>query len=183
VKQSRGLILDLRDLPKGGNTDVAEPIMGRLIEHRMGYQQVAPLHAAKYIKEVSPRGAWTYQAPIVVLVNCWTASMGEGMAIGLDGMKRAAIVGTRMAGLNGGIFNMELPHTKIGVSYAGERLNHINGTPRENFIPPVLVNLLDRRLSRFGDPIFKVGYETLNKLINAHHNKSLDASPDASGER
>src|SRR5205085_47870 len=183
LRASRGLILDLRDIPKGGNTDVAEPIMGRLINRRMRYQQVVPLHEPKYIKEVLPRGDWTYSAPIVVLVNRWTASMGEGIAIGLDGMKRATIVGTRMAGLNGGIFNIELRHTKIGVAYAGERLNHINGTARQNFIPPVLVNLLDRRLSRFGDPIFRVGYETLNKLINAHRNKSLDASPDASGER
>lgn len=131
VRASRGLILDLRDIPRGGNTDVAEPIMGRLIDHRMGYQQVVPLHESKYIKEVTPSGNWTYKAPLVVLVNRWTASMGEGIAIGLDGMKRATIVGTRMAGLNGGIFNLELPHAKIGVAYAGERLNHINGTPRE----------------------------------------------------
>jgi carboxyl-terminal processing protease len=170
LRASRGLILDLRDIPRGGNTDVAEPMMGRLIDRRMAYQQVEPLHEPKYIKEVSPRGDWTYQAPIVVLVNRWTASMGEGIAIGLDGMKRATIVGTRMAGLNGGIFNLELPQTKIGVAYAGERLNHINGTPRENFVPPVLINLMDRRLSRFNDPIFEVGFKTLNELINAHPN-------------
>ena len=97
--------------------------------------------------------------------------MGEGMAIGLDGMRRATIVGTRMAGLNGGIFNLELPQTKIGVTYAGERLNHINGTPRENFVPPVFVNLLDRRLHHFNDPIFEVGYKQLNKLIKAHSNR------------
>ena len=171
LRSSRGLILDLRDIPRGGNTDVAEPIMGRLIDRRMPYQQVVPLHGPKYLKEVSPRGDWTYQAPIVVLINRWTASMGEGIAIGLDGMNRATIVGTRMAGLNGGIFNLELPQTKIGVSYAGERLNHINGTPRENFVPPVLVNLMDRRLSRLDDPIFKTGYKRLNGLINAHPKK------------
>src|SRR5947209_19617 len=170
VRASRGLVLDLRDIPRGGSTDVAEPILGRLIERRMGYQQVVPLHRMPYMKEVAPRGDWTYKAPIVVLVNRWTASMGEGMAIGLDGMKRATIVGTRMAGLNGGIFNLELPHTKLGVSYAGEKLNHINGTPRENFVPPVMVNLLDRRLSRFDDPIFEVGYRKLFELIKAETN-------------
>ena len=120
VRASRGLILDLRDIPRGGNTDVAEPIMGRLIQSRMGYQQVVPLRKPAYTKEVSPRGPWTYKGPVVVLVNRWTASMGEGIAIGLDGMQRATIVGTRMAGLNGGIFNLELPHTKIGVTYPGE---------------------------------------------------------------
>lgn len=174
VKSSRGLILDLRDIPRGGNTDVAEPIMGRLIDSRRGYQQVVPLHAPAYIKEASPRGDWTYKAPVVVLVNRWTASMGEGMAIGLDGMKRATIVGTRMAGLNGGIFNLELPHTKIGVTYAGEKLNHINGTPRENFVPPVSVDLMDRRLSRFPDPIFEVGYRELNRLIRKESGKRFN---------
>jgi len=141
--------------------------MGRLIDRRMGYQEVGPLHKAKYIKEVSPRGKWTYGAPLVVLVNHWTASMGEGIAIGLDGMKRATIVGTRMAGLNGGVFNLELPKTKIGVSYPGERLNHINGTPREDFTPPVLVDLMGSRLSRSPDPIFAAGYRTLMRSLGA----------------
>jgi len=150
VKASRGLILDIRDIPRGGNTDVAEPIMGRLIDHRMGYQEVVPLHEPKYIREVSPKGNWSYKAPIVVLV---------------DGMKRATIVGTRMAGLNGGIFNHELPKTKIGVSYPGERLNQINGTPRENFVPPVLVDFMDRRWRRFNDPILAAGYSTLVRVI------------------
>jgi C-terminal processing protease CtpA/Prc len=167
VKQSRGLILDLRDIPRGGNTDVAEPILSRLIDRRMGYQQVIPRHGAPYIKEVSPGGDWRYKKPIVVLVNHWTASMGEGMAIGLDGMKRATIVGTQMAGLNGGIFNLELPHTKIGIAYAGEKLNHLKGTPREKFVPSVLINLMDRRVKSLKDPIFDVGYTVLIRLINS----------------
>ena len=161
LRKSRGLILDIRDIPRGGNTDVAEPIMARLVDRRLGYQEVAPLRERKYIKEISPRGDWTYAAPIVVLVNRWTASMGEGIAIGLDGMKRATIVGTQMAGLNGGVFNLELPETKIGVTYPGERLNHISGTPRENFNPPVLVDLMDSRLGRSADPIFTGGYRTV----------------------
>src|SRR2546423_286531 len=37
LRASRGLVLDLRDIPRGGNTDVAEPIMGRLINRQMGY--------------------------------------------------------------------------------------------------------------------------------------------------
>ncbi|MDQ3907783.1 MAG: S41 family peptidase [Acidobacteriota bacterium] len=168
LKESRGLILDLRDIPRGGNTDVAEPIMGRFIDHTSGYQQVVPLRGPAYVKRVSPRGRWTYRAPVVVLVNRWTASMGEGTAIGLDGMRRATVVGTRMAGLNGGVFTLELPNTKIAINYPGERLNHIDGTPRENFSPPVLVNLADRRLSRFPDPIFEIGRRTLQKLIDSH---------------
>jgi C-terminal processing protease CtpA/Prc len=165
VRTSHGLILDLRDIPRGGNTAVAEPIIGRFINRTTGYQQVVPLNSPAYIKTVAPRGAWAYQAPLVVLVNRWTGSMGEGMAIGLDGMKRATVVGTRMAGLNGGIFNMLLPNTGIGVNYAGERLNHINGSPRESFVPPVLVDLMDPRLDGVQDPILAAGYRRLLMLI------------------
>ncbi len=167
LKTTRGLILDIRDIPRGGNTDVAEPIMGRLINYSRGYQEVVPLNAEKYIKDISSSRNFPYEAPIVVLVNRWTASMGEGMAIGLDGMKRATIVGTRMAGLNGGVFNLELPETKIGVTYPGEKLNHINGTPRENFTPPELVDLTDRSIGRSSDPIFKAGHKTVMRLIKA----------------
>ncbi len=165
MKESRGLILDLRDIPRGGNTDVAEPILGRFVDRQMGYQLVVPLREASYVKPVMPTGSWTYEKPIVVLVNRWTGSMGEGMAIGLDAMKRATVVGTRMARLNGGILNMQLPNTKIGVTFAGERLNHVNGTPREEFVPPVLVNLLDRRMEGSKDPIFEVGYRRLLSMI------------------
>jgi len=71
-----------------------------------------------------------------------------------------------MDGLNGGIFNVELQNTKISANYAGERLNHINGTPRESFVPPVFVNLMDKRLNHLHDPIFEVGYKQLSRLIN-----------------
>src|SRR4029453_1590819 len=103
VKTTRGLIIDLRATQSGGNTSVAEPIMGRLIKHRMPYQKGAPVRGDEWTREVSPRGSWTYTAPLIVLVVRWTASMGEGIAIGLDGMRRATVIGTRMAGLNGAV--------------------------------------------------------------------------------
>ncbi len=68
--------------------------------------------------------------------------MGEGIAIGMDGMKRGTVVGTRMAGLNGAIDSITLPDTGIGVNFPTERLFHINGTLREDFVPPVTVSLL-----------------------------------------
>jgi C-terminal processing protease CtpA/Prc len=170
VKTTRGLIIDLRATQSGGNTTVAEPIMGRLISRRLPYQKGYPLHGESWTREVSPRGDWTYTGPVVVLVGRWTASMGEGIAIGLDGMKRATIVGTQMAGLNGAVFDLELPATKIKLNYAAEKLFHVNGTPREDFIPPVAVNLSARSV---GDVILEMGVRTLRRLINKRPNKSL----------
>lgn len=161
VKATRGLVLDLRATPSGGNTSVAEPIMGRLVERRMAYQKGAPVRGELWTREVAPRGPWTYTAPAVVLVGRWTASMGEGIAIGLDGMKRATVIGTRMAGLNGAVFDLRLPHTGIGLNYAAEKLFHLNGTPREEFVPPVAVKL---SAGRTDDVILAEGVRALEKL-------------------
>ncbi|HEX8129213.1 MAG TPA: S41 family peptidase [Pyrinomonadaceae bacterium] len=178
VKTTRALILDLRATQSGGNTSVAEPIIGRLIEQRMPYQKGAPLRGEGWTREVSPRGVWTYKAPLVVLVGRWTASMGEGVAIGLDAMKRATVVGTRMAGLNGAVFDLQLPNTGIKFNYAAEKLFHLNGTPREDFVPPVLVKLSDQRK---GDVILEEGIRTLRRLLKRRLNKSLHfLQPDAS---
>jgi carboxyl-terminal processing protease len=142
LRNTSGLILDLRNTPGGGSTNIAEPILGRLITRTEGYQRVAPSGATAYLRTVAPRGPWPYTAPIVVLVGRWTGSMGEGMAIGLDGMQRGTVVGTRMAGLAGSVEDFVLPCSGIGVALPTERLLHINGTPREHWAPPVLLDLV-----------------------------------------
>lgn len=141
LRGTRGLILDLRNTPSGGNTSVAEPIIGRFIRSKSAYQKGVPNHGDAWTRQVEPRGPFTYEAPLVVLVGRWTASMGEGIAIGLDGMKRATVVGTPMAGLNGAVFDLTLSETGISLNFAAEKLFHLDGTPREDFQPRVLVKL------------------------------------------
>jgi C-terminal processing protease CtpA/Prc len=149
LRNTRGLILDLRDTPSGGNTTVARGIMGRFISHDMPYQKHSiPAEERQYgtkrswIELVSPRGEFTYAAPVVVLVDHWTGSMGEGIAIGMDGMRRANIVGTEMARLAGATSGISLPNTGIGVTFPTEKLFHLSGSARENFVPTVHINLL-----------------------------------------
>jgi C-terminal processing protease CtpA/Prc len=91
-----------------------------------------------WIEYVSPRGR-IYKKPLVVIVNRWTGSMGEGIAIGFDAMKRATIVGDKMAGLLGANYSFTLPETNIGFSFPAEKLFHVNGKPREDFVPSILV--------------------------------------------
>lgn len=176
LKSTRGLIIDLRATQSGGNTSVAEPIMGRLVGRRMPYQKGAPKRGAGWTREVSPRGDWTYGAPAVALVGRWTASMGEGVAIGLDGTKRATVVGTRMAGLNGAVFDLQLPNTGIRLNYAAEKLFHVNGTPREDFAPPVGVRLAG---DGAGDPFLEAGVRTLKRLLA----RRTARRPGRSGDR
>ena len=50
-------------------------------------------------------------------------------------MRRAKVIGTKMAGLLGVVNGFELTETKIPYQCPTERLYHLNGTPRENYLP------------------------------------------------
>ncbi|MGY3793163.1 S41 family peptidase [Aquimarina sp. 433] len=141
LENTNGMILDLRDTPGGGNTTVARGIMGRFINKEAAYQ----IHSFTYeerlygverktIELVMPRGK-IYGKKLVVLCGKWTGSMGEGMTIGFDGLKRSETVGADMADLLGAIYNYTLPETNIGFQIPVEKLFHINGKPREDFKP------------------------------------------------
>jgi carboxyl-terminal processing protease len=65
--------------------------------------------------------------------------MGEGMAMGLDGAGRAVVVGSPMAGLRGAVWTRVVPSTGIPFTFPAERLFHVDGTPRESWLPPVLL--------------------------------------------
>jgi carboxyl-terminal processing protease len=140
LRDTRGLVIDLRDTPGGGNSTVARGILGRFVTREIGYQKhTAPEEEREtgvrrsWIELVSPRGPFTYSRDVAVLVGRWTGSMGEGVAIGFDGVGRGTVVGGPMAQLLGATYRIELPNTKVGISLPAERLSHVDGTPREAF--------------------------------------------------
>ena len=139
---ARGILFDVRD-NAGGDTAVARPMMGRLIREAQPYARMARREAAglgePWTESVEPRGPWTFEGPVVVLVNHWSTSMAEGFAMGLDGMQRATVVGTRMAGLGAAIGRITLRESGIGVQISTEPVFHLDGSPREDFRPEVLV--------------------------------------------
>ena len=85
--------------------------------------------------------------------------MGEGMAIGFDAMQRAVVVGTPMAHLAGAVSDDKLPRTGVDVAYATEQLFHVNGTPRQDWLPPVFVTI---PVGDQGDPILTRGMAELS---------------------
>ena len=135
LRGAKGWIIDLRDTGSGGTTDVAEPVMGRFVTTAADYQITVPLHASPVIGKVQPRGPWTLTGPVAVLAGRWTGSMGEGMAIGFDGMKRGVIVGGPMAGLAGGVEVFNLPATDTNLRLPAYALTHVDGTPRQEWMP------------------------------------------------
>lgn len=166
MMNTKGLIIDLRNTVDGGNSYVGRAIMGRFIREEKPYQKHWTLE--EYISNtpvvrsweeyVSPRGI-QYTKPVVVLVDRWTGSMGEGMAIGFEGMKRAEIVGTEMEQLAGAMNGFGFKNLPFGYRISTEKLFHINGTPREKYIPTHLV--IPKNVIR--DEILEKGIEIINK--------------------
>lgn len=146
LMDTTALIIDLRNTNNGGNTYVAKGIMGRFIDSELPYQKHDYIEAydgqpgivRSWLEMVSPRGE-QYTKPVAILVGRWTGSMGEGMAVGFDGMKRAKIIGTEMKRLAGSDFNFQFYHQSFGYKMILQRLYHIDGTPRETYVPKYYV--------------------------------------------
>ena len=150
LKHTRALIIDLRNTPSGGNTGVAEPILGHFVSEKTPYQtyrtqtpnmayQKAPMQTA-FVTPTKPH----YAKPFIVLAGRWTGSMGEGMTIGLDALGAQTVIGAPMADLLGGIKTVTLKQSDAWLEMAFERLYHVNGTFREDFEPHILVIPTDR---------------------------------------
>jgi carboxyl-terminal processing protease len=163
LRTARAIVIDVRDNP-GGDTAVARPIMGRLIDRRQQYAWMARRDGAtlgrRWPEYVDPRGPWTYQGPVAVLVNHFSESMAEGFAMGLAGMKRATVVGTRMGGLGAGLARATLSRSGIGVQISAEPVYQIGGAPRDAFMPDVLV---DPASARGVDPILDAALAHLGR--------------------
>ena len=167
LSETKGLIIDLRNTNNGGNTYVAKGIMSRFIDKELPYQkhqyiesyENQPKIVRSWLELVSPRSN-QYTKPVVILVGRWTGSMGEGIAVGFDGMKRAEIVGTEMKRLAGSDFDFKFNNQNFGYKLILQKLYHINGTPREKYVPPNYIS--QSKIEK--DETLEKGIELINKM-------------------
>ncbi len=139
---TKGIILDLRNTINGGDSYEARGIMGRFISQPKPYQKHSFIEKSNdnfgiersWVEYVSPRGT-TYTKPLAVLVGRWTGSMGEGLAIGFEGIGRAEIVGSEMRRLAGEVYDFGFKYQNYGYKLSTAKLYHINGTAREKYVP------------------------------------------------
>jgi len=163
---TKGLIIDLRNTVGGGNSYVARGIMGRFIDKPRPYQKHLiteqyddnPIIERSWIEYVTPRKE-QYTNPVVILVGRWTGSMGEGLAIGFEGMERAEIVGTEMERLAGEINGFSFKNQSYGYRLSTAKIFHTNGTPRENYVPTNFV----KQTTNGKDETLEKGIEQINK--------------------
>lgn len=150
LAQSKALIIDLRNTPSGGNTGVAEPILGHFITQKTAYplyqvqQEGVPYRQAEMQTAYARPSRPYYDKPFVVLAGRWTGSMGEGMTIGLDALGAKNVIGAPMADLLGGIKTVNLAGSDAWISVGFERLFHVDGSFREDFVPHRLQIPADR---------------------------------------
>jgi carboxyl-terminal processing protease len=166
LRNTRGLIVDVRS-NAGGDTAIARPIIERLITARRQYAWMTsrdgPGLGPRRPEFVDARGPWTYSAPVVVVVDRFSVSMAEGFAMALSGLGRARIVGTRMARLGAAVGRIELPYSKIAVQISTEPVYAIDGTPRWEIEPDVVVNPL--RGADGNDPFIAAAIEELKRRL------------------
>lgn len=171
LRDTDGMILDLRKVG-GGNTGVVEGIIGRLIDRERVYQRTVPRNGEPFLSRVGPRGGWQYEQPLVVLVNRWTGSAGEGLAISLDALDRATVVGTKMAGLEGSVLTVRMPNSGIGYQCTNQKIfngtlkgdpasREFVGSSRSAYTPSVLVDPMTVAWGESEDPILTRGVDVL----------------------
>jgi carboxyl-terminal processing protease len=141
ARPGQAVVLDLTDTASGGNTSVARAIMGWFVDKPTSYQiHTLPAEerqtgvARQWIEQVLPRPSKHHDGPVTVRVGRWTGSMGEGLALGFDAIG-ARVEGGPMAGLLGAIYDYTLEQSGLTIKFPVERLFHVDGTPRERFVP------------------------------------------------
>ena len=140
LKDTRALILDLRETPDGGVRATTEALLSRFVDKPAAWQAREGAGRARIVDTV-PGSPTPYRGALIVLVDRWTAGEGEALAAGLEAIARATLVGTPMAGLRGELREVKLRHSGITVRFPGQRVLHVNGTPREAIRPAVEVDL------------------------------------------
>ena len=169
LENTKGLIIDLRNTVDGGNSYVARGILSRFITEQKPYQKHWTIEQydgntkveRSWVEYVSPREEY-YKKPVVILVGRWTGSMGEGLAIGFEGMGRAEIVGSEMGRLAGEMNDFSFVNQKFGYRLSTAKLYHINGTPREKYVPTNYV----MQTTTENDEILAKGIELIKKISN-----------------
>ena len=170
LSNTKALIIDLRNTPSGGNTSVAEPILGHFVDSKTAYQLYQIQEAGSSYKDANMEKAYVYPnkpryaKPFVVLAGHWTGSMGEGMTIGLDAIGAVNVIGAPMADLLGGIKTVKLAKSDTWLELGFERLYHVNNTLREDFEPNIMISPADRDVHG-NDPALSLAMKVIADLF------------------
>ncbi len=154
-KNVQGIIIDVRG-NGGGNDHLADVVNGRLISQPVVssidfWRKTGTDQYDRTIGWVQPRGPWTYQGRVAVLIDDASTSACEHFVSGIEAMGRVLLVGLPTNGAGGGPTIVELPDgTRVAISRAlGLRANGVvfegHGIPPHFYSAPTLKDLREGR--------------------------------------
>ena len=159
LSDTRALIVDLRDNAGPGSPALTRTVLARFVRQPTPWQLRSNPQAKPAADSIAPAGV-AYTGPVVVLVDRWTAGEGETLAQGLKTVAHAQLIGTRTAGLRGATTEVRLPRSGFVVSFPVERTFQLDGKPRRELVPDILIDLAAPKGGP-GDPIL---YQALTRL-------------------
>lgn len=170
LADSDAIVIDLRNTPSGGNTEVARSIIGHFVKETRSYQihEIPSLEREftvprRFIEQVKPRTPG-FSGPMAVLGGHWTGSMGEGLVIGLDAAADAYTITSDMGDLLGALSNLDLEKSGARMDIGTESLFHVDGTPREDYVADLPLRESDR-LADGSDPAMAAAVEYLKQAV------------------
>ena len=159
---TRAIIVDLRDNAGPGSREMTRALLARFARAETPWQLRGAASDKRTADVVSP-APMAYTAPVVVLVDRWTAGEGEALAAGLVAVAHAEVIGTRTAGLRSESREVPLPHGGFAVAFPAERAFRPDGTPRRELVPDIAIDLAAPKGGP-GDPIL---YQALKRLASS----------------
>jgi carboxyl-terminal processing protease len=156
---ARAIILDLRDSAGPATRAEMDATLARFATAPGVWRVRLARGGLRAEDRVTPLAGHA-RVPLVVLVDRWTRGEAESLAVGLRAVAGATLVGTPTAGLRGVQGTAQLPHSGITLRYPVERALAPDGSPREDAVPDLAVDLTAPSAGP-GDPIL---YQALKRL-------------------
>lgn len=133
IKKSRALILDMRGYPNRTGRAIARRLnvlhaasFGTSYQALALPQQVATGVQFAYADRLYPATAPLYRGKVVMLINEYTQSQAEHLALMVEAATPVTFIGTPSAGANGDLRWVVLPGN-VSVSYSGLEVRHADG--------------------------------------------------------
>ena len=131
VKDSPGLILDMRGYPVGGNLLLGQRLARRTTSFaRLQFPEYdgssGSFSTREELQSIDPAGGRTYAGKIVVLIGSATQSAAEHTCLILESVADVTFIGSHSSGADGNITYTCLPGN-VAVSFSGMGVRHADG--------------------------------------------------------